>query len=58
MTTLLLLFILLAAFALLYWGITQFALPPMIKTVIIVVAGMFALVYLYNVVAGGSLHLN
>ena len=57
MTTLLLLFIILAAFALLYWGVTQLALPPMVKTVLIVVAGMFALVFLYNMVSGGGLSL-
>lgn len=58
MNTLILLFIIIAAFALVYWGMTALPLPPTVRTVIIVVMGLIALVFIYNMVAGGGLHMN
>jgi hypothetical protein len=52
--TLIVVFIILAAFALLYWGMTQLTLPPTIKTVLIVILGLIALLFIYNMFAGGS----
>jgi hypothetical protein len=52
--TLIVVFIILAAFALLYWGMTQLTLPPTIKTVLIVILGLIALLFIYNMFAGGG----
>jgi hypothetical protein len=52
--TLIVIFIILAAFALLYWGMTQLTLPPTIKTVLIVILGLIALLFIYNMFAGGT----
>jgi heme A synthase len=58
MHTLILLFIIVAAFALVYWGMTALPLPPVVRTVIIVVMGLIALVFIYNMFSGsGSLNL-
>jgi hypothetical protein len=57
MNSLILLFIIIAAFALVYWGMTQMTLPPTIRTVIIVIMGLIALAFIYNMFAGGGLHL-
>lgn len=54
MHTLILLFILVAAFALVYWGMTALPLPPTVRTVIIVIMGLIALVFLYNMFASGG----
>lgn len=54
MHALILLFVLVAAFALVYWGMTALPLPPVVRTVIIVVMGLIALVFIYNTFAGGS----
>jgi hypothetical protein len=54
MHTLILLFIVVAAFALVYWGMTALPLPPTVRTVIIVIMGLIALVFLYNMFAGGG----
>jgi hypothetical protein len=53
--TLILLFLIIAAFALLYWGMTQLTLPPNVKTVIIVLMGLIALAFIYQTLVGGSL---
>jgi len=58
MHTLIMLFIILAAFALLYWGMSQLPLPPIIRTVIIVLMGLVALLFLYNTFAGGGMNLS
>lgn len=58
MNTLLLIFIILAAFALVYWGMTQLPLPPVVKTVLIVVMGLLALIFIYNSLAGGHFSLS
>jgi hypothetical protein len=57
MNSLVLLFIIIAAFALVYWGMTQLPLPPTIRTVIIVVMGLIALLFIYNMFAGGGFNL-
>lgn len=54
---LILLFIIIAAFALVYWGMTQLTLPPNIKTVIIVIMGLVALIFIYQIFVGGGLSL-
>ncbi len=56
MTTLALIFVVLAAFALAWWGIGRLGLPEPIKTVVLVLLGLFALILIYNFVAGGGLH--
>ena len=58
MHTLILLFIIVAAFALIYWGMTSLSLPPTVRTVIIVIMGLIALVFIYNMFAGGGLNLS
>jgi intracellular septation protein A len=58
MNSLILLFIIVAAFALVYWGMSQLPLPPVVRTVIIVVMGLIALVFIYNMFVGGGLHLS
>lgn len=40
-------------FAVLYWGITQFALPQPMKVVLIVIMALFGLLLIWNFVAGG-----
>jgi hypothetical protein len=55
MTTLLLVFIILAAFALLWWGVNQLTLPQPFKVVILVVLGMLMLAYIYGLVSGHPL---
>ena len=60
-STLITLFILLAIFALIWWGVNRLALPEPFKTVILVIVGLVGLVWLYHVFAGGnvgSLKLN
>jgi heme A synthase len=58
MHALVLLFIIVAAFALVYWGMTSLPLPPVVRTVIIVVMGLIALVIIYNSFAGGGFSLD
>jgi heme A synthase len=58
MHALILLFILVAAFALIYWGMTALPLPPVVRTVIIVVMGLIALIFIYNAFAGGGLNFS
>ena len=57
MHTIIVLFFLLAVFALVYWGMTQLPLPPVVRTVIIVLMGLIALYYVYGMFAGGHLDL-
>lgn len=54
-TTLLTLFIILAIAALLWWGMSQLPLPPVVKTVLTVVFGVVLLIIIYNMFVGGSL---
>jgi heme A synthase len=54
MHALILLFVLVAAFALVYWGMTALPLPPVVRTVIIVVMGLIALAFIYNTFASGG----
>ena len=58
MHTLILLFILVAAFALCILGMMASSLPPTIRTVIIVVMGLIALVFIYNTFAGGGISIS
>ncbi len=50
--TLILVLILLAAFALVWWGISRLTLPEPVKTVILVILGLLMLAFIYNSVAG------
>ena len=56
-TTLILVLILIAAFSLVWWGVSSLALPQPVKVVILVVLGLIALAVIYNFVAGGGAHL-
>lgn len=53
MITILLIFIILAGFSLVWWGISRLAIPEPIKTVVLVILGIIALFMIYNFVAGG-----
>jgi hypothetical protein len=53
--TLILAIILLAGFALVWWGVSQLTLPQPVKIVILVILGLLALAFIYNIVAGGHL---
>ncbi len=46
--------ILIAAFALVYWGVNQFAFPQPVKIVITVVFGLIALALIWAMVGGGG----
>jgi hypothetical protein len=52
-STLITLFILLAIAALLWWGMSQLPLPPVVKTVLTVVFGVVLLIVIYNMLVGG-----
>ena len=56
-TTLILVLILLGAFALVWWGVNRMAVPEPIKTIVLVILGLIALAIIYNAVAGGGFHL-
>ena len=56
--TILLLLILLAAFSLIWWGVNRMAVPEPIKTIVLVILGLLALLAIYNMVAGNGLHFN
>jgi hypothetical protein len=57
-TTLLTFFIVLCIIGLIVWGIRQIpGLPPIVGTVIYVVIGVLLLLWLLNMVTGGSLNL-
>jgi hypothetical protein len=43
----------LAAVALVWWGINRMAVPEPIKTVVLVVLGLIVLYYLYTILVGG-----
>jgi hypothetical protein len=58
MHAIILLFIIVAAFALVYWGMTALPLPPVVRTVIIVVMGLIALVFIYNLLVGGGVNFS
>lgn len=48
------LFILLAVLALVWWGVSRLGIPEPIKTVGLVIVGLFALFWLYQTFAGGG----
>ena len=56
MTTIVLLFIVLAFAALMWWGVNRLTLPEPFKTVIMVIIGVVLLLMLYQWVAGGGMH--
>jgi heme A synthase len=56
-STLLTLFIILAIGALLWWGVSQLPLPPVVKTVLTVVFGLVLLLAIYHVFTSGSLRI-
>jgi hypothetical protein len=56
--TILLLLILLAAFSLIWWGVNRIAVPEPIKTIVLVILGLLALLVIYDLVAGNGLHFN
>lgn len=54
MGTLVWLVCIVAAFALVYWYLTTVSLPPAVKNLIIVVMGLIAIAFIYNLFAGGG----
>ncbi len=44
-----------AAFSLVYWGVSKMALPDPVRTVLIVVMGLIGLLILWNLIAGSGL---
>lgn len=57
-TTLLAIFIILCIVGLLLWGIQQVpGIPPIVKTVILVIIGVILLLWCLSYVEGGGLHL-
>lgn len=52
-TTLMLVLIILAAFALVWWGVGRLTLPEPVKTVVLVIMGLLALLFIYQLVVGG-----
>lgn len=58
-TTLLGLFIILCIVGLILWGIGQIpGIPPIVKTIIYVLVGVFLLIWVYNQLGGGGLNLS
>jgi len=57
-TSLILILILLAAFALVWWAVGRIAIPEPIKTIVLVILGLIVLAFIYNAVSGGGLHLS
>lgn len=55
-TTLILVLIILAAFALVWWGVSTLTIPQPVKTVILVILGLVMLAIIYNAVATGGFH--
>lgn len=53
-TTIILILILLAAFSLVWWGIGRMAVPEPIKTIVLVILGLLALLFIYNMVVGNG----
>jgi hypothetical protein len=59
MGTLIWLVCIVAAFALIYWYLTTTTLPPAVKNLIIVIMGLVAIGFIYNLFAGSNgLHLS
>jgi hypothetical protein len=58
MGTLIWLVCIVAAFALVYWYLTTVALPPAVKNLIIVLMGLVAIVFIYNLFAGSGLRVS
>jgi hypothetical protein len=57
-TALILVLILVAAFSLLWWGVSALALPPPVRVVLLVILGLIALGVIYNFVVSGGVHLS
>lgn len=60
MITIIVLLLLVAAFSLVWWGVNRMAVPEPIKTIILVIMGLIALLFIYNLVVGsfGGTHLS
>jgi hypothetical protein len=58
MGTLIWLVCIVAAFALVYWYLTTVALPPAVKNLIIVLMGLVAIAFIYNLFAGSGLRVS
>jgi Flp pilus assembly protein TadB len=58
-TALITFFIVLCIIGLIMWGIQQIpGIPPIVKTVIIVMIGVILLLWLLSMVTGGGIHFN
>lgn len=53
-TSLIVILIILAAFALLYWGVSQLALPAPVRVVVLVIIGLIMLGLIYQYAVGGA----
>lgn len=51
----LVIFLVLAGMALIWWGVQRLTLPEPIKTVILVVFGLLCLLLIYHFIVGGGL---
>ena len=54
-TMLIVVFIVLAGMALLWWGVSRLPLPEPVKTVVLVVLGLVCLIMIYQFVVGGGI---
>jgi hypothetical protein len=57
-TVIIVVFIVLAAASLVWWGLGRMALPEPVKTVVLVVFGLLCLLVIYHFVVGGGLSFN
>jgi divalent metal cation (Fe/Co/Zn/Cd) transporter len=57
-TLVIVIFIVLAAASLIWWGISRISLPEPVKTVILVVFGLLCLLVIYHFVIGGGLRIS
>lgn len=51
-------FIVLAAASLVWWGISRMALPEPVKTVVLVIFGLICLLVIYHFVVGGGINVS
>jgi hypothetical protein len=58
-TSLLVIFLILCAIGLIFWGVQQIpGIPPIVKVIFIVVVGVFLILYAINYVQGGHITLH
>ena len=55
LATIICIFLILAAFALVWWGVNRLSIPEPIKTVVLVTMGLIMLVIIWTWVTGGGI---